>query len=559
MPEETHAEGEPEGGSRRWFGKAVLLGAPIVAAGVLLNEQSASANTGDPWLAGGNTSAATDTLGTTNAQPLILVTGGVERMRVESGDGRIGIGLTTPSASTQLHVRSATKTFTARFDNSATNGVCVIGNATGPNGRGVTGQAAGTGGSAIAGYGLAPGTDVNGVYGESQVSSGRGVKGIATAAGGEGVRGESILSHGVHGVCIGQDHDQVAAVYGEATPFVGTGPQRPGHGVWGKSDGTGVFGIGYNGVQGESTAGGPFGFGVFGSNSSSGAGVAGTSQFGVGVKGNGATGVAGDSSDGTGVRGHSASSIGVAGASDAATGNGLLGSVGSPVLSAATNGVGAVGVSTLNDGVRGESTSAGSAGVHGRFFAAGAGYGVYGTAPSGPGRYAGYFAGDAQVTGTLSKGAGTFKIDHPQDPANKYLVHSFVESPEMKNVYDGVVFCDMNGEAVVEMPSYFEALNRTFRYQLTPIGASAPNLFIADEVGNGRFRIAGGLPGLKVSWQVTGVRQDAFAEANPIVVEPEKTADDRGLYLHPELFGFDDTQRIGLNLNTLTTTKGPNS
>ncbi|WAC02029.1 hypothetical protein N7U66_19830 [Lacinutrix neustonica] len=43
--------------------------------------------------------------------------------------------------------------------------------------------------------------------------------------------------------------------------------------------------------------------------------------------------------------------------------------------------------------------------------------------------------GDLNVTGNIAKGGGTFKIDHPLDPKNKYLVHSFVESPEMMNIY----------------------------------------------------------------------------------------------------------------------------
>jgi hypothetical protein len=44
-----------------------------------------------------------------------------------------------------------------------------------------------------------------------------------------------------------------------------------------------------------------------------------------------------------------------------------------------------------------------------------------------------------------------FRIDHPLDPANKYLNHSAVESPDMKNIYDGVVTLDADGEAVVEL------------------------------------------------------------------------------------------------------------
>ena len=87
---------------------------------------------------------------------------------------------------------------------------------------------------------------------------------------------------------------------------------------------------------------------------------------------------------------------------------------------------------------------------------------------------AGNFQGNVNVTGTLSKGMGTFKIDHPVDPENKFLYHSFVESPDMMNIYNGVISFDQNGEAVVTLPEYFEALNRQFRYQLTPIGGFAP-------------------------------------------------------------------------------------
>ncbi|MCK4597432.1 hypothetical protein KAU04_05305, partial [bacterium] len=119
---------------------------------------------------------------------------------------------------------------------------------------------------------------------------------------------------------------------------------------------------------------------------------------------------------------------------------------------------------------------------------------------------AGYFSGNVTVTGTLSKGGGSFKIDHPLDPANKYLYHSFVESPDMKNLYDGVVNLDNDGAAWVELPEWFEALNKDFRYQLTPIGAPGPNLYIAQEIQNNRFQIAGGPLGMKVSWQVTGIR-----------------------------------------------------
>jgi len=42
---------------------------------------------------------------------------------------------------------------------------------------------------------------------------------------------------------------------------------------------------------------------------------------------------------------------------------------------------------------------------------------------------------------------------------------------------------------------------------------------------------------LKVSWQVNGVRDDPYAKANPIVVEEEKTPEEKGSFLHPALHG----------------------
>src|SRR6202042_586709 len=95
------------------------------------------------------------------------------------------------------------------------------------------------------------------------------------------------------------------------------------------------------------------------------------------------------------------------------------------------------------------------------------GVGIF--AVGGNGAYAAYLEGDVVVTGSLSKSSGSFKIDHPLDPGNKYLYHSFVESPDMKNIYDGNVVTDASGTAIVTMPPWFEALNTDFRYQLTTI------------------------------------------------------------------------------------------
>jgi hypothetical protein len=134
------------------------------------------------------------------------------------------------------------------------------------------------------------------------------------------------------------------------------------------------------------------------------------------------------------------------------------------------------------------------------------------------------FRGNVDINGTLTKDAGAFKIDHPLDPEHKYLSHSFIESPDMMNVYNGNVTLDANGRATVDLPDYFEALNRDFRYQLTAIGAPGPNLYIAEGVTQNRFRIAGGRPYARVSWMVTGVRQDTYANEHRIKVEEEKPA-----------------------------------
>jgi hypothetical protein len=153
--------------------------------------------------------------------------------------------------------------------------------------------------------------------------------------------------------------------------------------------------------------------------------------------------------------------------------------------------------------------------------------------------------GNVFIAGHLSKASGSFKIDHPLDPSNKYLSHSFVESPDMMNIYNGVAALDSNGESWVTMPAYFEALNSEFRYQLTAIGAPGPNLYIAAEISGNRFKIAGGKSGSKVSWQVTGIRKDAYADAHRIKVEEDKPPQERGHYLHPELFGATEKEAIG--------------
>jgi len=130
--------------------------------------------------------------------------------------------------------------------------------------------------------------------------------------------------------------------------------------------------------------------------------------------------------------------------------------------------------------------------------------------------------GDLNVTGALSKSSGSFVIDHPLDPKNKLLYHSFVESPDTLNQYDGTATLDVNGEATVQLPDYFEALNTNFTYQFFPMKVPMRGLYIKQKIKDNAFVIAGGTPGEQVSWMVTGVRHDPYVLAYPILPEVEK-------------------------------------
>jgi hypothetical protein len=240
------------------------------------------------------------------------------------------------------------------------------------------------------------------------------------------------------------------------------------------------------------------------------------------------------------------------------------------------NGIGVLHVQNVTagqDGLRGEATQ-GGAGVRGAGFGTNS-YGVYGSASgtntagvlgvnsdspaiwgqstgAGPAIYgqalssgkAGEFAGSVNVQGTLTKFMGSFRIDHPLDPANKFLSHSFVESPDMMNIYNGNVTTDAAGSAIVALPAYFETLNRDYRYQLTVLGQFAQAI-VSREVAGNSFEIHTDKPSVKVSWQVTGIRQDAYARAHPIVAEEFKPAEEQGMYLFPAGFGAGEEKRLG--------------
>ena len=148
-----------------------------------------------------------------------------------------------------------------------------------------------------------------------------------------------------------------------------------------------------------------------------------------------------------------------------------------------------------------------------------------------PGSQTTFHQGNMTIQGLLAKLAGSFKIDHPEDPYNKYLVHSFVESPDMMNIYNGNTTTNADGFATVEMPEYFESLNMNFRYQLTVIGDFA-QAAIAEEIDNNRFKLMTDKPNVTVSWQVTGVRQDVFANENRIEAVVDKEDKMKGKLLY---------------------------
>ncbi len=136
-----------------------------------------------------------------------------------------------------------------------------------------------------------------------------------------------------------------------------------------------------------------------------------------------------------------------------------------------------------------------------------------------------------QIFGALTANTTNFKRDHPLDPLNKTLTYTSIESPDMKNIYDGNATTDANGEATVTMPDYFEALNRDFRYQLTVIGTFAQAIILEEIKGN-RFKIKTDKPNVKVSWQITGIRRDKFAEDNRPQIEQVKSNADKNKCLY---------------------------
>jgi hypothetical protein len=331
-----------------------------------------------------------------------------------------------------------------------------------------------------------------------------------------------------------------------------------------KPGGTGVFGGG--GAYGGQffTQGSP-GTGVLGNSELSGTGVEGDSLSGVGVKG--AATVSGDGVHGetaaagySGVSGTNSASFADTGfggyfVSDAKNGEGVS-------ASGQSHGVAATSTGATGEGVSGTASGSSGIGVRGQ----GQFFGVEGEAkgnsPSSAGvvgqslggsstALAGYFNANVKVDGTLTagnlatSGMKDFRIDDPLDPANKYLIHSSVESPAAENVYNGNITTDGRGYATVRLPGYFDAENIDPRYQLTVTSSNGWSARVVKPIADNRFVIQTDKPYVTVSWQVSAIRNDPYARTQRRPAERLKAAGERGRYLYPQGYGKGAGYAIG--------------
>ncbi|MFO0837424.1 MAG: hypothetical protein U1D55_02785 [Phycisphaerae bacterium] len=421
-----------------------------------------------------------------------------------------------------------------------------------------------------AGYFQANSTQARALQGTASAATGTtvGVFGDSFSPTGTGVLGRAQATTGVcYGGAFESDSDQGYGVYGLAYNNFGT--NYGGYFLTISPSGTGAYGQGYNGLWGESPQ--SIGNGVRGTANG------GSNAWGVWGEAMSGRGVYGDSVSGSGVFGQSTSGEGVHGESDrqgvvgVATGavagvSGVAGTAdfvgGAGVLGSSVNGKGVVGVhghnsgavpvsfalpgvwgdSDTGNGVIGSTSANGGAAVIG--VCGGNNFGIYGQNPVGTAVYgisnnwAGYFQGKIFTTNLIAN-QKNFRIDHPLDPANKYLQHYCQEGPEPQNVYNGTVRTGDDGFACIQLPPYFDEINRDVRYQLTVIddGEEFTLVKVTQEVSDHRFQIRTSRPKIRVCWEVKAVRNDAFTRAQHIAAELDKPPAERGKYMNPELFG----------------------
>jgi len=311
---------------------------------------------------------------------------------------------------------------------------------------------------------------------------------LATTA----IRGESVSTEaaatGVWGQITSASPPRGAAAVRGIVP---TSPNRTGVGVLG---GHGSLGVGVCGISTLTAAdivtGDGYSAGVVGLGATGVLGVANpwSDGGGTGVVGQGrrnGVGVAGSSAGGVGVRATSSGdySRGVEAEVDRSPGASAVFArvVGSPPPPWGSS---PIRPSEVAMGVRALGPFA--------VVAEGATVGVYGASSDTTG-YAAYFLGRVQIEGSLQIGGGD----------SEYSLHYVPTTPERTTSYSGNVVLDGKGAGVVVLTIDYLRMSTDVRYQLTPVGSAAPGLHIAQELDDqGRFVIAGGTPGQKVSWRV---------------------------------------------------------
>ena len=371
-----------------------------------------------------------------------------------------GPGGGTPSAGTD--------TFFNRTSGSAntcadTTSVCAKGGTGGATGVGGAGGAAGSGTGTVKYSGGAGTDDIRSGGGGAGGPSGDGAASGSQTGGSTGAGGGGGDSGGSTG--------------GNSTTATG---------------GTGGNNVSGSGGGGGGTSGNP------GTNGSSGGGGGGRTTSGTAGKGgDGGAGTEWDATHGSG----------------GGAGGGGANSAGSSSVGGAGGNGGTYGGGAGGGGLGGTTGGTGGTGANGLIIIIYGGLTLNGNVQ---------FGVNLTVSRRLTKAVTNFLIDHPLDPANKLLSYSAIESPDVKNIYDGLAVLDENGEADIGLPKYFMALNRTFRYQFFALEEAMPDLYLKTEVKDNHFTVAGGKPGGRISWQITGNRQDAYVRTHEIYIEVDK-------------------------------------
>jgi hypothetical protein len=131
--------------------------------------------------------------------------------------------------------------------------------------------------------------------------------------------------------------------------------------------------------------------------------------------------------------------------------------------------------------------------------------------------------GNLNITGSISAGVKSFKIDHPLDAENKLLHHASIESDEMINIYNGRATTNSDGFVAIQLQDWMNALNKDFKYQLTVVGKDFSHAIVWEEIDEkGSFIVKTSSPKTTVCWQVIGTRHDKYAAEHPLQVVTEK-------------------------------------